>query len=270
MRDDPALRFELCLGVTGVHYPARDRARAARGLPPAVDHPQPAGPARGRRAPTATRTSRRPSRSTRRNDWHERETFDFFGIVFDGHPGLTRIQMPDDWPGHPQRKDYPLGGIPVEYKGAEIPPPDERRSLLSDRDHERSTTLRRPRETTEGTVYTVTGGDWDTVVGRARRVRHDERIVVNMGPQHPSTHGVLRLILELEGETVTECRARHRLPAHRHREEPRVPHLDPGRHVRDPDGLPRAVLQRDGVLPGGREAARHRPTRSPSGPTSSG
>ena len=61
-------------------------------------------------------------------DWHEREAYDFFGIVFDGHPALTRIQMPDDWPGHPQRKDYPLGGIPVEYKGATIPPPDTRRS----------------------------------------------------------------------------------------------------------------------------------------------
>ena len=58
----------------------------------------------------------------------ERETWDMFGIVFDGHPGLTRILMPDDWVGHPQRKDYPLGGIPVEYKGAQIPPPDERRS----------------------------------------------------------------------------------------------------------------------------------------------
>jgi len=61
-------------------------------------------------------------------DWHERETWDFFGIIFDGHPALTRIQMPDDWVGHPQRKDYPLGGIPVEYKGASIPAPDQRRS----------------------------------------------------------------------------------------------------------------------------------------------
>jgi NADH-quinone oxidoreductase subunit D len=59
------------------------------------------------------------------------------------------------------------------------------------------------RETTEGRVFTVTGGDWDAMVGE---VGTDERIVVNMGPQHPSTHGVLRLILELEGETVTDAR----------------------------------------------------------------
>jgi len=61
------------------------------------------------------------------------------------------------------------------------------------------------RETTEGTVYSVTGGDWDqiaTEIGESK----EERVVVNMGPQHPSTHGVLRLMLELEGETVTECR----------------------------------------------------------------
>ncbi len=60
------------------------------------------------------------------------------------------------------------------------------------------------RDTTEGRVFTVTGGDWDEVLGADPF--HDERIVVNMGPQHPSTHGVLRLILELEGETVTEAR----------------------------------------------------------------
>jgi NADH-quinone oxidoreductase subunit D len=59
-------------------------------------------------------------------------------------------------------------------------------------------------ETTEGRVYTVMGQDWDSVLGAAEG--ESERIVVNMGPQHPSTHGVLRLILELEGETVTEAR----------------------------------------------------------------
>ncbi|HEX3336993.1 MAG TPA: NADH-quinone oxidoreductase subunit C, partial [Jatrophihabitans sp.] len=61
-------------------------------------------------------------------DWQERETYDMFGIIYDGHPALTRILMPDDWDGFPQRKDYPLGGIPVQYKGATIPPPDERRA----------------------------------------------------------------------------------------------------------------------------------------------
>jgi NADH-quinone oxidoreductase subunit C len=57
----------------------------------------------------------------------EREVYDFFGVVFDGHPNLTRIEMPDDWVGHPHRKDYPLGGVEVQYKGATVPPPDERR-----------------------------------------------------------------------------------------------------------------------------------------------
>jgi len=62
------------------------------------------------------------------------------------------------------------------------------------------------RETTEGRVYSVTGNDWDSLVTEIGATK-EERIVVNMGPQHPSTHGVLRLILELEGETVTEARA---------------------------------------------------------------
>ncbi len=59
-------------------------------------------------------------------------------------------------------------------------------------------------ETTDGRVHTVMGQDWDSVLGAAQG--EHERVVINMGPQHPSTHGVLRLILELEGETVTEAR----------------------------------------------------------------
>ncbi len=125
-RDDPALRFELCTGVSGVHYledTGRElhavyhllsithnrRVRLEVSAPDADPHiPSVVGV-----YPTC--------------NWHERETWDFFGIIFDGHPALTRIEMPDDWKGHPQRKDYPLGGIPVEYRGAKIPAPDERR-----------------------------------------------------------------------------------------------------------------------------------------------
>ena len=127
LRDDPSLRFEMCMGVSGVHYP-HEEGRELHAVYPlmSVTHNRRVRvevtcPDGDPHIPSVT--SVYPG-----NDWHERETFDFFGIVFDGHPALTRIEMPDDWPGHPQRKDYPLGGIPVEYKGAQIPPPDERRS----------------------------------------------------------------------------------------------------------------------------------------------
>ncbi|MGV8976876.1 MAG: NADH-quinone oxidoreductase subunit C [Cellulomonas sp.] len=127
LRDDQDLRFELSLGVSGVHYPL-DAGRELHAvyhlvsvthshrlrLEVAVPDGDPHIPSTVAVYPT--------------HDWHERETWDFFGLEFDGHPALARIEMPDDWPGHPQRKDYPLGGIPVEYKGATVPPADQRRS----------------------------------------------------------------------------------------------------------------------------------------------
>lgn len=130
LRDDPSLRFELLSSVSGVDYLDADpdqprrlhavyhltsmtyRRRIRLEVEVTVDDPH-----------VQSVTSVYPTA-----DWQERETWDMFGIVFDGHPALTRILMPDDWDGHPQRKDYPLGGVPVEYKGAEIPPPDTRRA----------------------------------------------------------------------------------------------------------------------------------------------
>ena len=126
LRDEPALRFELCLGVSGVHYPHEtDRELHAVYPLQSITHNrrirlEVSAPDGDPHIPTLYGVY--PT-----SDWNERETYYFFGIIFDGHPSLARIEMPDDWQGHPQRKDYPLGGIPVEYKGAQIPPPDERR-----------------------------------------------------------------------------------------------------------------------------------------------
>jgi NADH-quinone oxidoreductase subunit C len=126
LRDDASLRFELCLGVNGVDYPSTATRLHA------VAHLMSMTYRRRIRLETAV-TAEDPHVASISHvyptaDFHERETWDMFGIVFDGHPALTRILMPDDWEGHPQRKDYPLGGVPVEYKGAQIPPPDERRA----------------------------------------------------------------------------------------------------------------------------------------------
>ena len=127
LRDDAYLRYEFCSGVSGVHYPV-DTGRELH----AIYHLQSMTHNRRIRlevsAPDADPHIPSVVRTYPTADWHERETYDMFGIIFDGHPALTRILMPDDWPGHPQRKDYPLGGIPVEYKGATIAPPDQRRS----------------------------------------------------------------------------------------------------------------------------------------------
>lgn len=118
LRDDPGLRFEMCLGVSGVHFPQHTgrelhavypllsithgcrRVRVETTCPDADPH-----------LPSIVATY--PA-----NNWHERETWDMFGIVFDGHPDLTRILMPEEWVGHPLRKDYAIGAIPVQFKGA--------------------------------------------------------------------------------------------------------------------------------------------------------
>src|ERR1700687_926411 len=90
-------------------------------------------------------------------NFYEREVFDLFGVRFSGHPNLIRIMMPDDWEGHPLRKDYPVEG------------------------------------------YREVMAQFPTAVAEPGQ---DSTLVLNMGPHHPSTHGVLRLILEIDGETI--------------------------------------------------------------------
>ncbi len=55
-------------------------------------------------------------------NFYEREAYDLFGIRFDGHPELTRLLLPDDWEGHPLRKDHPVGAVPVQFKAVEQAP----------------------------------------------------------------------------------------------------------------------------------------------------
>ena len=124
LRDQPDLSFGFLSSVTATDHPGRDprfwvvyelrsvehahRLRIKVGLPDDDPHV----PSVTTLFPTA--------------DWHERETWDLFGVVFDDHPDLDRILLPDDCEGHPLRKDEELGGVGTQYHGAFIPPVDER------------------------------------------------------------------------------------------------------------------------------------------------
>ena len=121
------LRFEMCVGVNGIHFP-EETSRELHAVYSLLSI------TRNQRIRLEVCVSEKDPHIPSVVDvwaganWHERETYDMFGIIFDNHPGLTRILMPDDWAGFPQRKDYPLGGIEIEYKGATVPAPSQRRS----------------------------------------------------------------------------------------------------------------------------------------------
>ncbi len=114
-------------------------------------------------------------------DWHERETFDMFGIRFKEHPELRRILMPEDWVGHPLRKDYPLGGEPVQFT---VNRDDPALAHLGEQVLEAP-----PRESYVPPWFSD----------------RDDTMIVNMGPQHPATHGVLRVVVELDGERIVNA-----------------------------------------------------------------
>jgi len=181
LRDDPDQAYDLCLFVSAIDqldlgisprfeavyqlyslkYQRRLRLKAPlSGDPPVVDSVSSVWPAA---------------------DWHEREVFDLFGIHFRDHPELRRILLPHDWVGHPLRKDYPLGGEPVQFT---VNPDDPALAGLG------SQVMEAP--TKESDVPPWFSG-------------RDDTMIINMGPQHPATHGVLRVVVELDGERIVNA-----------------------------------------------------------------
>ncbi|GEP98157.1 NADH-quinone oxidoreductase subunit C/D [Chitinophaga cymbidii] len=111
-------------------------------------------------------------------NWYEREVFDMFGIRFDGHPLLKRILMPVTWKGHPLRKEHPA-------RATEIGP-----FQLFDEKMDR-----------EQEALQFSPEEW----GLKRRSEDADFMFLNIGPQHPGTHGVLRIILQLDGEDIVDA-----------------------------------------------------------------
>ena len=110
--------------------------------------------------------------------WYEREVFDMFGIQYDGHRNLRRILMPQTWKGHPLRKEHPARA--TEMGPFEMPPDKvevEQEALRFDPEQ----------------------------FGLQRSSENADYLFLNLGPQHPGTHGVLRIILQLDGEEVVDC-----------------------------------------------------------------
>ena len=111
-------------------------------------------------------------------NWYEREVWDMFGIKFDGHPFLARILMPKTWVGHPLRKDHPA-------RATEMGPFSQDDEKV---DVEQEAMRFRPEE-------------W----GMKRGEDGTDFIFLNVGPQHPGTHGVLRVVVQLDGEVIVDC-----------------------------------------------------------------
>ena len=127
LRDEPRLTLGLLSSVTATHWPGRQPAfwvvYELRSIDPARRCRVKVGLAEDD-AWVPSVTAMFPTAN-----WHERETWDMFGVRFDGHPDLTRILLPDDWQGHPLRKDEELGGVNTRFKGGAFHPPIDQRGM---------------------------------------------------------------------------------------------------------------------------------------------
>ena len=111
-------------------------------------------------------------------NWYERETWDLFGIVFDGHPNLQRILLPRTWKGHPLRKDYPARATEFDPFMLDAAKQDAEQEGLKFRPEE-----------------------W----GMRRSASDHDFMFLNLGPNHPSAHGAFRIVLQLDGEEIVDC-----------------------------------------------------------------
>lgn len=111
-------------------------------------------------------------------NWYEREVWDMFGIVFTGHPHLTRILLPKYWEGHPLRKEY-------HARATEFTP----------------YFLNTAKQQYEQENLRFVPEEW----GMKRSGRDEDFMFLNIGPNHPSAHGAFRLVLQLVGEEVVDC-----------------------------------------------------------------
>ena len=175
-------------------------------------------------------------------NWFEREAFDLYGIIFEGHEDLRRILTDYGFIGHPMRKDFPVSGhVEMRYD------PEQRRVVYQ------PVTIE-PREITPRVIREDNYGGLCTPIAMAEIKNY----TLNFGPQHPAAHGVLRLVLELDGEVIQRAdphigllhRATEKL-AEQRPSSSRCPTHGPSR-LRVDDG------QRARLLPGHREDAGHR------------
>lgn len=111
-------------------------------------------------------------------NWYEREVWDMFGIVFDGHPHLSRLLMPPNWQGHPLRKSYPARATEFDPFYLDAAKQDAEQEALRFKPE-----------------------DW----GMKRSSENEDYMFLNLGPNHPSAHGAFRIVLQLDGEEIVDC-----------------------------------------------------------------